>query len=228
MYQLPDVPGVELKRPPVLESWDARDHPNQSRLNRFLQDIEDALALPDAGRNLVLELQVGLPQSKLLTSGGGDLDNYLFPIAQRLGAEKFDAVFGVKRHGATSTLAVTQARPIAAHREPDMVVRTTASATTRAWKEQVRDACATAVPVEPIQGAIGIDIEFRLSPARNWSTVWKPAIDSLGPLLGVPNPHRPSTPNDDRIVRLGLHRSLDASLGWDILLSLWWTAASDG
>lgn len=227
MYQLPDVPGVELKRPPLLESWNAREHPDQLRLNRFLDEVEDALALSGAEGNLVLELQVGLPQSRPLMSGGGDLDNYLFPIARRLGAERFDAVFGAKRHGAASTLAATQARPIAAQREPDMVVRTTGSASTRAWKQQVRDACAIAVPGEPIRGAIGIDIEFRLSPARNWSTVWKPAIDSLGPLLGVPNPHRPFTPNDDRIVRLGLHRSLDASLGWDILLSVWWTAASD-
>ena len=107
-----------------------------------------------------------------------------------------------------------------------MVVRTTASASTRAWKEQVQYACAMALPGDPIPGAIGIDIEFRLNPARNWSAVWKPAIDSLGPLLGVPNSHRPFTPHDERIVRLGLHRCLDASLGWDIVLSAWWTAAS--
>jgi hypothetical protein len=160
-------------------------------------------------------------------SGGGNLDNYLFPIARRLGPERFDAVFGTKRHGAASTLAVARARSIAPHRTPDMVVRTTASPSTRVWKQQVRDVCAKAVPVEPIPGAVGNDIEFRLNPARNWSTVWKPAIDSLGPLLGVPNAHRP-TPNDDRIVRLGLQRSLGASVGWDIVLSLWWTAASSG
>jgi len=226
MYRRPDVPGVELKLPPVLESWNARDHPDQLRLDAFLDEVEDALALSDAEANLALELQVGLPQSRPLISGGGDLDNYLFPIARRFGAERFDAVFGTKRHGAASTLAVTQARSIAAHRNPDMVARTTASASTRAWKQQVRDVCAMAVPVEPIPGAIGIDIDFRLNPARNWSTVWKPAIDSLGPLLGVPNSQRPFTPDDDRIVRLGLHRSLDVSVGWDIVLSLWWTAAS--
>jgi hypothetical protein len=226
MYRPSDVAGVELKRPPVLESWNARDHPDQLRLRKFLDEVEDAFALSDADGNLVLELHVGLPQSKPLTSGG-DLDNYLFPIARRLGAQRFDAVFGTKRHGDSSTVSVTQARPVASPREADMVVRTTASATSRVWKEQVRDACALAVPVEPIPGSIGIDIEFRLSPARNWSTLWKPAIDSLGPLLGVPSPRRPFTPKDDRIVRLGLHRSLDASLGWDIVLSVWWTTAGD-
>lgn len=107
-----------------------------------------------------------------------------------------------------------------------MVVRTTASASTRAWKQQVHDACALAAPPESIRGAFGIDIEFRVSPARNWSSLWKPAIDSLGPLLGVRNQQRPFTPNDERIVRLGLHRSLDASLGWDVALSVWWNIAS--
>jgi hypothetical protein len=82
-----------------------------------------------------------------------------------------------------------------------------------------------AAPPTPLTGAISLDIEFRLSPARNWATLWKPAIDSLGPLLGVPDPRRPFTPNDDRIVRLGLHRSIDPSLGWDIELSIWWAVA---
>lgn len=226
MYRSSDVPGVELKRPPVLESWNARDHSDQLRLKTFLDEVEDAFTISDADGNLVLELHVGLLHSKPLTSGG-DLDNYLFPIARRLGAHRFDAVFGTKRHGDSSTLSVTHARPVASPRESDMVVRTTASATTRAWKEQIRDACAFAAPAEPIPGAIGIDIEFRLHPARNWSTLWKPAIDSLGPLLGVPSAHRPFAPNDGRIVRLGLHRFLDASLGWDIVLSVWWTAAGD-
>ena len=227
MYQRPNVPGVELELSPVLESWDSCAHPDQVRLRAFLDEVADVACHSGVETNLALELQVGLPQSKPLMSGGGDLDNYLFPIARRLGTEKFDAVFGTKRHDSASTLAVSQARPVAAHGEPDMVVRTTASASTRAWKQQVRVACAMAAPVEPLPGAIGIDIDFRLSPARNWSTVWKPAIDSLGPLLGEPKSSRPFTPNDDRIMRLGLHRSLDAALGWDIVLSVWWTAVSE-
>lgn len=226
MYRRPEIPGVELQLAPVLESWNARGHPDQLRLDAFLDEAETAVALFPTEASLALELQVGLPPSRPLTSGGGDLDNYLFPIARRLGATRFDAVFATKRHAAASTLGVSQARPVAAQRKPNMVVRTTASASTRAWKQQVRDACAMAVPVEPIQDAVSIDIEFRLSPDRNWSTVWKPAIDSLGPLLGVPDSRRPFTPSDDRIVRLGFHHSLDASVGCDIELSLWWDAAS--
>ncbi len=114
VYRPPDVPGIELRRPPVLESWNARDHPDQLRLHAFLDEVEAAVAICDEAANLALELQVGLPQSKSLTSGGGDLDNYLFPIARRIGAGRLDAAFGTKRHATTSTLAVGR-WPLARH-----------------------------------------------------------------------------------------------------------------
>lgn len=98
MYQRPNVPGVELELSPVLESWNSRDHPDQVRLREFLDAVEDVACHAGVETNLALELQVGLPQSKPLMSGGGDLDNCLFPIARRLGAERFAAVFGTKRH----------------------------------------------------------------------------------------------------------------------------------
>lgn len=226
MYRHPIGTSVPLKLAPVLESWNAHDHPDQLRLAMFLDEVETCLGALEQN-HLALELQVGLSEMKSLTSGGGDLDNYLFPVARRLGPARFDAVFGSKTHGAGSALVVGPAELMASDREPDMNVRTSASASTKAWKEQVRDACVASVPRSPITGAIRLDIEFRLSPARNWTTLWKPAIDSLGPLLGVPDPERPFTPNDDRIMRLGLHRSIDESLGWDIVVSIWW-AASDG
>jgi hypothetical protein len=34
-----------------------------------------------------------------LTDGGHDLDNYLFPLAQRLGPARLAATFGRKIHG---------------------------------------------------------------------------------------------------------------------------------
>lgn len=216
---------MRLKLAPVLESWNAHDHPDQLRLATFLDEVETSLELvPEVGR-LALELNVGLPDNNSLTSGGGDLDNYLFPIARRLGAARFDAVFGTKTHANISTLAVGPAELMPSLREPDMKVRTTAAASTTAWKEQVRTACRAAAPRNLPTRAISLDLEFRLSPRRNWATLWKPAIDSLGPLLGEPDPRRPFMPNDDRVVQLGLHRSIDESLGWDIVVGVWWAAA---
>src|SRR5215213_4497074 len=208
--------------PPALESWNASQHPDQLRLNAFLDHVEASLPdLPD--NHAVLELSVGFPASRSLTSSGGDLDNYLFPIARRLGAARFDAMFASKRHAEHSSIAVAPSQRLQAQGELNMEVRTTASATTRAWKEQVHAACQTACPTAASQGPIEVDLEFRLSPARNWSSLWKPSIDSLGPLLGYRDPRRPFAPQDDRIMRLGLHRALDASVGWDIVISAWWT-----
>ena len=225
VYRRPDVAPIELHLPPVLESWNSHDHPDQVRLRTFLDHLEQSLT-PFARENLVLDLRVGLPKSKSLVSGGSDLDNFLFPIARRIGAARFDAVFGSKEHRDVSTVAVDVAGPLPGFRDPDMRVRTTTSASTKAWKEQVRDACAAASPSTRPAGPLSVDIEFRLSPARNWTSLWKPAIDSLGPLLGVRNANRPFTPDDDRIVEIGLHRVLDESLSWDVDLSVWWTRSA--
>lgn len=221
MYRQPDGPRLELKVSPALDSWNSHDHADQIRLRRFLDHVDELLG-PSREEHLALALQVGLPDSGSRISVGGDLDNYLFPIARRLGAARFDAVFGAKVRGDISTLAVGQATLIGDDRKPDMRVRTTVSVETRAWKEQVRAACAASAPGEPLTGSLSVDIEFRLNPARNWASTWKPAIDSLGPVLGAADALRPFAPNDDRIVRLGLHRTLDPSLGWDIEISVWW------
>ncbi|MGB8019708.1 MAG: hypothetical protein WCF04_00605 [Candidatus Nanopelagicales bacterium] len=226
MFARPRGGGVTLELSPVLESWNAKDHPDQVRLAAYLDEMVKSVALEGTADHLALELIVGLPTSKSLAAGGGDLDNYLFPVARRLGAKRFDAVFGAKRHSDASTVAVSPAVEARPTRPPDMTVRTTESASSRAWKERVRAACASAAPSSPISGPISIDIEFRLSSARNWATLWKPAIDSLGPLLGTPDSKKPFAPADDRIVALGLHRHLDEALGWDIALQVWWAGAT--
>jgi hypothetical protein len=60
-----------------------------------------------------------------------------------------------------------------------------------------------------------------VSAGRNWSTLWKPAIDALGPLLGMPDPNHPFRPSDDRIVDLTLHRNVDDALGHDVVVTVW-------
>ena len=102
------------------------------------------------------------------------------------------------------------------------MVTTKVSASSRAWKQQINRACAAAGPTLP-PGPVALTIEFTVSPARNWATLWKPAIDALGPLLGVRDfVRRPYTPNDDQIVDLGLHRVVDPTVGWDVGLTYWW------
>ncbi len=58
---------------------------------------------------LSVELIVGLPHGVSLAEGGRDLDNYLYPVAQRLGPPRVAAMFGRKIHG-PSALAVSPAQ----------------------------------------------------------------------------------------------------------------------
>jgi len=52
-------------------------------------------------------------------------------------------------------------------------------------------------------------------------SLWKPAIDTLGGILGEGD--RPWHPRDDRIALLALERELSPELGWDVELAIRWT-----
>ncbi len=68
-------------------------------------------------------------------------------------------------------------------------------------------------------------IRFGVSSQRNWSALWKPAIDALGPVLGIQDLIKPFRPDDDRIVDLALHRPIDDALGNDVDIEAWWPQA---
>jgi hypothetical protein len=105
-----------------------------------------------------------------------------------------------------------------------MRVRAVGSYEHPAWREQVRDACATALRGRsPHSGTATVHLAFEVSSLRNWTTLWKPAIDAIaGPLLGVPDPESPWSPHDDHITELGLHRTTDDRVGYDVVVSAWW------
>jgi hypothetical protein len=97
---------------PQLASWDRAGHPSQVKLARFLAHV-DAIAGPvlaTVSGRVAAELIVGFSDGGALIDGGHDLDNYLFPVAQRLGPERVAAIFGRKIHG-PSSLAVGPAQP---------------------------------------------------------------------------------------------------------------------
>jgi hypothetical protein len=45
-------------------------------------------------------------------------------------------------------------------------------------------------------------------------------------VLGISNPELPFRPDDDRIVELELHRSIDDALGHDVVVEAWWHSAA--
>ncbi len=225
-------PGVELRLPlspePVLESWNSRDHPDQLRLRTYLDAVAAHLKVenwnPEQPR--AVELTVGLADSTPLDRGGRDLDNYLYPLARRFGADRIAAVFGRKVHQRGSTIAAADAVLADEPNTPaSLSVRTSMSTQSEAWKRAIHQACIDAV-TEPLPpGPVALQLVFGVARHRNWATLWKPAIDALGPVLGIPNPNRPYRPDDDRIVDLALHRHLDDALRHDVTIEAWWRSA---
>lgn len=223
LYRCP-AGSVALGVAPRLASWDRAGSPGQVRLSTFLSDVE-AVAEPliaEIDGRFSVELTVGLPESMPLASGGRDLDNYLYPIAQRLGGQRIAAMFGRKARG-PSRLAIGPALPDVAV-APGFSARITGSYERREWKESLRDRLVEAHVIQIGPGPVAMDIAVTTGPGRNWINIWKPLIDSFGPVLGEDRA-RPFHPQDDRIISLGMHHHVDTAVGHDVIVEAWWAAS---
>lgn len=216
-FELPTGPEIPLDVAPRLASWMARGHPDQVRLIKFLDHAESVVgpSLESAKGPLALRLDVGLPSEVDLLKHH-DLDNYAFPLAARLGAHRFASIWTTKRYAEASLIRVDTARPAQMSAGDIVRIKTQCSAETSAWKEEVR-AQLTGVQ-ELTEGPVELQATYRVGSSRNWANLWKPTIDALEPLLGSTG--RRWNPRDGRIVRLGLHREVDASLQYDVEIEL--------
>lgn len=216
-YRRPVGDGLVLRKAPRLASWNKSTDPDQVRLRDYLEDTAQ-LVSPQlvASGSWALLLEVGLPTGRDLVDMA-DLDNYAFPLATRLRNADLVTVWCTKRHAETSRVVVAPAHETTG---PDTTytVRTTTSASTTAYKEQVRSAVVDAAVIPA--GAVQLQLAFAVGPQRNWLTLWKPTIDALDPLLGRTREDRDWHPLDGRITDLGLHVTVDPSLGHDVLLSI--------
>ena len=229
-YRRPAGPGVVLPVAPVLASWDRSDQPSQVALAGFLDRLEPIVgpALASSASPLALALEVGLPTGTPLSSGGRDLDNYLFPIVQRFGPARFAAVFARKHHQRS---AITIGPAVPGNTDPAkggwsrFAAWLTGSSQTVVWKQQLADALAATGPVVVEEGPVALHVAFRVSAQRNWASLWKPTIDALGGILGLDKPDQPFHPRDDRIVDLGLQHAIDPSIGHAVGVAVWWKPA---
>ena len=154
----------------------------------------------------------------------GDLDNFLTPVVKALGGYRTFALVWARRGqpGEASTLTIgpaKDARLFLECRPPHAHARLFASATSTAWKRALAGAVGgheTASRTGPVE----LVIRFGVSPQRNWVALWKPAIDSIGGVLGEGK--RCWHPRDDRISLLVLQREIRPALAWNVELDLWW------
>ena len=213
---------VALNMQPQLASWDIAGSPGQLRLGDFLDHAEAAAAPLMAAVDglLAVELTIGLPSELSLTGGGRDLDNYLFPLAQRLGPTRIAAMFGQKVHG-SSFLAVGRAQPDHSASPPQFSAQVAGSYVRKEWKITLREQLLQVQHAVPAAGPIGMTISIITGPGRNWANLWKPLIDAFGPVLGE-NPEQPFHPNDDRITSLGFHHNVNTAIGHDVMITAWW------
>jgi hypothetical protein len=166
--------AVRLSVEPQLASWDRAGHPSQVKLAGFLAHV-DAVAGPvlaTVNGRVATELIIGFNDDISLITGGRDLDNYLFPVAQRLGPERVAAIFGRKIHG-PSSLAVGPAQPDTAEVVPQFSARIAGSYERKEWKRQLHDRLAVQTTIiDP--GPVGMVIAVTTGPGRNWANLWKP------------------------------------------------------
>lgn len=222
-YTRPEPPGETLTVAPALASWDKADSPSQVRLSTFVDHVHVTVAprLASVPGPLALRLDIGLPSAVPLLSGN-DLDNYLFPLVPRLTERTgrvYASVWATKRPAGCSTVFVGAATPGA---DPGGTyafdVCTSASASTTAFKEQIREQITGARPL-PGQG-VALQLAFAVGPRRAWPNLWKATIDALGSILGHDQGAGQWNPRDGRVTDLGLHCVVDPALANRVTIAI--------
>ncbi|WP_433335047.1 hypothetical protein [Spirillospora sp. CA-294931] len=198
-------------------SWNKATDPDQIELREYLDDTADLLrSAKTVDRACAMRLDVGLPEGRDLTDTA-DLDNYAYPLAAHLLIEGLVSVWRTKRHAEVSRILLAPAQETTL--PPTMFcVRTTASSQTTAYKEQVRSAVVGVAEIPA--GPVRVELSFAVGPRWNWLNLWKPTIDALDPVLGRTRADRDWHPKDGRITDLALHRTMDVTLGNDIVVSI--------
>ncbi len=138
---------------------------SQVRLATFLSHVESVAApLLATSGPLTVELTVGLGPDVPLCTPGRDLDNYLYPLAQRVGPRRLAAVFGRKVDG-SSSLAIGLTEPEPPTAQLSFVTRLSGSCERPRWKEtlrqRLRQADVSVAPPGPV--TMDIAITYRLT-----------------------------------------------------------------
>lgn len=219
------VSGIE----PRLACWESKSHPQQIRLQSYLEELGSRLLpLPAMRGPLFLQLMVDVEAPERLLKHY-DIENYLTPLfGQRLfDPDRFVLVQGRKRVGGGSHLKIGTVQPLDGHLERDRWESFACSAGRgQKWKERLYDQFAASRPSPLPSGQVELHLSWRCAPVRNWVNLWKATGDAMSPVLGLENPRARFSPQDGRVTRLDLHLTDDPAMGYDVDVGMWWRLAS--
>jgi len=222
-YARPEGEGIPLDMTSALASRDTAGPPRQIRSAAFIAAVNMAIAedLRDIPDPLALRVNIALPGTAPPFTLH-HLDNYVFPLVPRLTARtgrQFASVWATKRHATKHSVAVCQARSV---RDPggtySFQVRTTASAITTNYKQQIRRQITASRPLP--DGGIALQLSFVVGLRRAWPNLWKTTIDSLGAIIGHDANKPEGFVHDGRITDLGLHCLVDPAVGSDVIIAI--------
>lgn len=215
-FARPEGDALQLRHTPRPASWNKADHPDQERLQAYLNDTEDLLGDSRVDGQWALRLDVGARATRDLLREVADLDNYVHPLADRIRDSSLVSVWCTKQHDGQSFVQIEAAREVPSPSEV-LVVRTTASSESSKYKDQIKAAVAGGGMLP--DGPVRLELSFVIGN-RGWLGLWKPTIDALDPILGRTYPDNPYHPLDGRITELGMHLTVDRALGYDVLIGI--------
>jgi hypothetical protein len=214
----------DVEERPILASWMKSTHPDQIRLTAYLERLIARLSpLPTGAQPLFLHMEIAVSdQRRVLTHH--DLENYLNPLfgSRWLDSSKFVLVSATKRVGGASRISIGFAE---GPEQEDLAgwnhfsKRLDAGLNTNR-KTMLRDELAVSAQELP-PGPVEVRLGWRCSSRRNWTSLWKPTGDCMGPVLGTTRSIG-FNPRDDRIVSLAHHREVDDALKNALDVGMWW------
>lgn len=210
---------------PLLASWEKSTHPSQVRLGKYLDEVKQSLTPLPEGQPLFLHLHVDVEKPERLLHQY-DLENYLTPLfgSRCLAHQQFVFVSARKTVGGGSWICCGIARPVDGDTGgwSHLSIKAGSGPDKSSWKERIREGLIANKMLPSPDGPMQVRLAWRCSEQRNWSALWKPTGDAMGPVLGVTNPVKPFDPLDDRIVDLELHVNRDNAVGHDVIVGIWW------
>jgi hypothetical protein len=164
---------LQLRIAPRPASWNKADDPDQVRLRAYLDDTAALLVDSRVDAPWALRLDVGLPAGRDVLDMA-DLDNYAYPLAYHLRDTGLVSMWCTKQHDGQSFVRIEAAREIPSPSTDLMVARTTASASTVAFKQQIHAAVSGAAELPA--GPVRLELAFVVGPRRNWLNLGKQTI----------------------------------------------------